>query len=133
VVGGMLVGYIRVSKSDGRQTLAPQRDTLLAAGVEPDRIYENLASGRHDDRPGLAACLKALQPGNTLVVWKLDRLGRNLKHLVTLIDTFTSRSIGLRSRGGCLTNVGFLQNLASLRRKLFLLRQRFSLKICEFK
>ncbi len=100
MVGGMLVGYIRVSKSDGRQTLAPQRDTLLAAGVEPDRIYEDLASGRHDDRPGLAACLKALQPGNTLVVWKLDRLGRNLKHLVTLIDTFTSRGVGLKVLAG---------------------------------
>jgi DNA invertase Pin-like site-specific DNA recombinase len=61
----MLVGYIRVSKSDGRQTLTPQRDALLAVGVEPDRIYDDLASGRHDDRPGLAACLKALQPGNT--------------------------------------------------------------------
>jgi DNA invertase Pin-like site-specific DNA recombinase len=96
----MLVGYIRVSKSDGRQTLAPQRDALLAAGVEPDRIYEDLASGRHDDRPGLAACLKALQPGNTLVVWKLDRLGRNLKHLVTTIDTFKARGVGLKVLAG---------------------------------
>ena len=69
----MLIGYIRVSKSDGSQTLAPQRDALLAAGVEPDRIYQDLASGRRDDRPGLAACLKALQPGNTLVVWKLSQ------------------------------------------------------------
>jgi DNA invertase Pin-like site-specific DNA recombinase len=100
VVGSMLVGYIRVSKSDGRQTLTPQRDALLAVGVEPDRIYEDLASGRHDDRPGLAACLKALQPGNTLVVWKLDRLGRNLKHLVTLVDTFTSRGVGLKVLAG---------------------------------
>src|SRR3954471_18990034 len=92
----MLVGYIRVSKSDGRQTLAPQRDTLLAAGVEPDRIYEDLASGRHDDRPGLQACLKALQPGNTLVVWKLDRLGRDLKHLVTIVDELRQRDIGFK-------------------------------------
>src|SRR3954451_15861973 len=62
----MLIGYVRVSKSDGSQTLAPQRDAMLSAGVEPDRIYQDLASGRHDARPGLSACLKALQPGNTL-------------------------------------------------------------------
>ena len=68
----MLIGYVRVSKSDGSQTLSPQRDALLAAGVEPERIYEDLASGRSDARPGLAACLKALQPGNTLMLWKLD-------------------------------------------------------------
>lgn len=82
----MLIGYIRVSKSDGSQTLAQQRDALLAAGVEPDRIYQDLASGRRDDRPGLAACLKALQPGNTLVVWKLDRLGRDLRYLINTVE-----------------------------------------------
>ena len=83
----MLIGYARVSKSDGSQTLAPQRDALIGAGVEPDRIYQDLASGRHDARPGLSACLKALQPGNTLVLWKLDRLGRDLKHLVETAES----------------------------------------------
>ena len=53
----MLIGYVRVSKADGSQTLAPQRDALLAAGVEPERLYQDLASGRRDDRPGLSACL----------------------------------------------------------------------------
>ena len=96
----MLVGYVRVSKSDGSQTLMPQRDVLLAAGVEPDRIYSDLASGRKDDRPGLNACLKALQPGNTLVVWKLDRLGRDLKHLVTTVDELRTRDIGLKVLAG---------------------------------
>jgi hypothetical protein len=48
----MLIGYVRVSKSDGTQTLTPQRDALLAADIDPARIYEDLASGRHDDRPG---------------------------------------------------------------------------------
>ena len=48
----MLIGYVRVSKSDGTQTLAPQRDAMLAAGIDPTRIYEDLASGRHDARPG---------------------------------------------------------------------------------
>ena len=85
----MLIGYVRVSKADGSQTLAPQRDALLAAGVDPSRIYEDLASGRHDARPGLTACLKALQPGNTLVLWKLDRLGRDLRHLVITAEALT--------------------------------------------
>ena len=96
----MLVGYVRVSKSNGSQTLMPQRDVLLAAGVEPDRIYSDLASGRKDDRPGLNACLKALQPGNTLVIWKLDRLGRDLKHLVTTVDELRTRNIGLKVLAG---------------------------------
>lgn len=96
----MLVGYVRVSKSDGSQTLAPQRDALMACGVEPSRIYEDLASGRKDDRPGLSACLKALQPSNTLVVWKLDRLGRDLKHLVTTVDELRARHIGLKVLAG---------------------------------
>jgi DNA invertase Pin-like site-specific DNA recombinase len=96
----MLVGYIRVSKSDGSQTLEPQRDALLDAGVDENRIYEDLASGRKDDRPGLNACLKALQPGNTLVVWKLDRLGRDLKHLVTTIDELRKCNVGLKVLAG---------------------------------
>ena len=96
----MLIGYIRVSKSDGTQTLAPQRDAMLAAGVEPGRIYEDLASGRRDDRPGLAACLKALQPGNTLVLWKLDRLGRDLRHLVNTVEDLRTRGVGLKVLAG---------------------------------
>jgi len=73
-----------------------QHDALTEAGVDASRIYEDLASGRHDDRPGLTTCLKALQPGNTLVVWKLDRLGRNLKHLVGLVDLLHQRQVGLK-------------------------------------
>lgn len=96
----MLIGYIRVSKSDGTQALDLQRDALLAAGVQPERIYDDLASGRKDDRPGLVTCLKALQPGNTLVVWKLDRLGRDLKHLVSLVDDLNQRDVGLKVLAG---------------------------------
>jgi DNA invertase Pin-like site-specific DNA recombinase len=96
----MLVGYVRVSKSDGSQVLDLQSDALLEAGVDPERIYEDLASGRKDDRPGLASCLKALQPGNTLVIWKLDRLGRDLKHLVGLVDTLNQRKVGLKVLAG---------------------------------
>jgi DNA invertase Pin-like site-specific DNA recombinase len=96
----MLIGYARVSKADGSQVLDLQRDALAAVGVEPGRIYEDLASGRRDDRPGLAACLRALQPGNTLVLWKLDRLGRDLKHLVTTVDALRVRKVGLKVLAG---------------------------------
>ncbi len=92
----MFIGYVRVSKSDGSQTLEPQRDALLTAGVDSERIYQDLASGRHDARPGLAACLKALQPGNTLVLWKLDRLGRDLRHLVSTAEDLRVRGVGLK-------------------------------------
>jgi DNA invertase Pin-like site-specific DNA recombinase len=91
---------MRVSKHDGSQSLDLQKDALLQAGISPDRIYEDLASGRKDARPGLGACLKALQPGNTLVVWKLDRLGRDLKHLVNTIDDLRSRHIGFKVLAG---------------------------------
>src|SRR4030095_5656228 len=96
----MLLGYIRISKSDGSQSLDLQRDALLAAGVAPDRLYEDLASGRHDARPGLEACLKALRPEDTLVVWKLDRLGRNLRHLVILVETLHQREVELKVMTG---------------------------------
>lgn len=92
----MKIGYARVSKNDGSQCLDLQRDALLGEGIPPERVYEDLASGRHDNRPGLNACLKALQPGNTLIVWKLDRLGRNLKHLVSLVDDLQQQKIGLK-------------------------------------
>jgi DNA invertase Pin-like site-specific DNA recombinase len=92
----MLICYMRVSKSDGSQTTDPQRDALLAAGVNVAQLYEDLASGTKDDRPGLGACLKALRAGDTLVVWKLDRLGRNLQHLVNTVHELTARGVGLR-------------------------------------
>jgi len=92
----MKIGYMRVSKSDGSQVLDLQRDALLEAGVEAARIYSDLGSGRKDDRPGLAACLKSLQPGNALVVWKLDRLGRSLKHLVEVVEDLNRRGVGLQ-------------------------------------
>lgn len=96
----MLIGYVRVSKSDGSQLLDLQKDALLKAGVDPKYIYQDLASGRKDDRPGLSACIKALQPGNTLVVWKLDRLGRDMKHLVNLIDEMSHKKVGFKVLSG---------------------------------
>jgi DNA invertase Pin-like site-specific DNA recombinase len=92
----MLIGYVRVSKADGSQVLDLQKDALITAGVHADRIYEDLGSGRLDNRPGLNNCLKALQPTNTLVVWKLDRLGRSLKHLVNVAEELKTRGVGFK-------------------------------------
>ena len=96
----MLIGYMRISKSDGTQTLDLQHDALLATGVAPEQLYADRASGQKEDRPGLATCLQALQPGDTLVVWKLDRLGRNLKHLVSVVDALQQRQIGFKVLAG---------------------------------
>lgn len=92
----MLIGYMRVSKADGSQTCDLQRDALLAAGVDPQQLYEDQASGKREDRPGLAACLKALREGDTLLVWKLDRLGRDLRHLINTVHELTGRGVGLK-------------------------------------
>ncbi len=81
----MLVGYMRVSSDNDRQSTALQRDALIAAGVDSRHLFEDEASGARDDRPGLKACLDFLKPGDTLVVWKLDRLGRSLPHLVETV------------------------------------------------
>jgi DNA invertase Pin-like site-specific DNA recombinase len=92
----LLVGYMRVSKADGSQTTDLQRDALLAAGIDLESLYEDKASGKKEDRPQLAACLKALRHGDTLVVWKLDRLGRDLRHLVNIVHDLTERGVGLK-------------------------------------
>ena len=92
----MLIGYARVSKADGSQSLDLQRDALVAAGVHADGIYEDQGSGAKEDRPGLEACLRGLRDGDVLVVWKLDRLGRNLAHLVGTVQDLSDRGVGLR-------------------------------------
>jgi DNA invertase Pin-like site-specific DNA recombinase len=74
---------------------------LLAAGVNEEHIYEDKASGTKDDRPGLAACLKSLRNNeDVLVIWKLDRLGRNLKHLIEAVEDLTKRGIGFKVING---------------------------------
>jgi len=92
----MLIGYARVSKSDGSQSLDLQRDALQMADVLDDHVYSDQASGKKDDRPGLEACLKALRDGDVLVIWKLDRLGRSLHHLVKTVTTLSDRGVGLK-------------------------------------
>ena len=101
----MLVGYARVSKADGSQVTDLQRDALVQSGIDPAFIYEDMASGKRDDRPGLLSCLKALREGDTLVVWKLDRLGRNLQHLVNTVDDLAKRNIGFKVLAGQGANI----------------------------
>lgn len=91
---------MRVSKSDGSQSLDLQRDALLAAGIDSKCIYEDMASGKNDDRPGLFSACRALRAGDVLVIYKLDRLGRNLKHLVNTVHELTERGIGLKVLSG---------------------------------
>lgn len=96
----MFIGYMRVSKSDGTQVFNLQRDALVKYGIDESRIYQDRTSGKSDTRPGLTSCLKALQPENTLVVWKLDRLGRDMQHLVNIIDELRKRNVGFKVLSG---------------------------------
>ena len=95
VLSGRLVGYARVSTDD--QDLSLQMDSLLSLGIIQDDIFTDKISGAKTDRPGLGACLAKLQAGDTLVVWRLDRLGRSMHHLVDLIEELRNRGIGFRS------------------------------------
>lgn len=92
----MLIGYMRESKSDGSQSNDLQRDALIAAGVDVAHLYEDRASGKREDRLGLIVCLKALRSGDTLIVWKLERLGRDLRHLINTVHDLAGRGIGLK-------------------------------------
>lgn len=90
---GMAFGYARVSTT--QQDEALQSDALEAAGV--DRVYVDHASGATDSRPGLDEMLRQLRPGDTVVIWRLDRLGRSLRHLIDLVAELDQRGVGLRS------------------------------------
>lgn len=89
----MLIGYIRVSTND--QNTGLQRNALECAGCE--QIFEDKMSGKTTQRPGLKRALKKLKPGDTLMVWKLDRLGRSMRHLVALTDELQQQGINFRS------------------------------------
>ena len=93
----MLVGYMRVSSDNDRQTTALQHDALISAGVDARHLFEDKASGARDDRPGLKRCLDFLKAGDTLVVWKLDRLGRSLPHLLDIVAGLRDGGVAFRS------------------------------------
>ena len=101
----MLIGYARVSKSDGHQVLDLQIDALTNSGVKEENIYSDKISGSKDARPGLENCLKALREDDILVVYKLDRLGRNLKHLIQTVEDLTKRKIGFKVLSGQGVNI----------------------------
>jgi len=90
---GISIGYARVSTQD--QNLTLQQDALAKANC--DRVFTDTASGAKADRPGLKDALSHLRKGDTLVVWKLDRLGRSLKNLIEVTQELEKRGIGLRS------------------------------------
>ena len=89
------IGYARVSKND--QDLKMQIDALLAFGCEKDNIFTDQISGAKSMRPGLDKCLATLQQNDMLIVWRLDRLGRSMLHLVSLIEEFKTRKIAFKS------------------------------------
>jgi DNA invertase Pin-like site-specific DNA recombinase len=94
---GRLIGYARISTSD--QDIRLQLDALRGVGCRDAEIFLDTASGALPARPGLEACLQVLIPGDTLVVWRLDRLGRSMAHLVTLVEGLLHRQVGFRSLG----------------------------------
>ena len=92
---GKLVGYARVST--GEQDVDLQLDALREAGCHDELIFVDKVSGAKSRRPGFDACIEALETGDTLLVWRLDRLGRSMPHLVTLIQELLEKGVAFRS------------------------------------
>ena len=90
-----LVGYARVST--GEQELHLQLDALRKAGCAKADIFEDKLSGSKASRPGLDECIKHLKPGDTLIVWRLDRLGRSVRHLIDVVEALRQRGVGFKS------------------------------------
>ncbi|CAM3024263.1 recombinase family protein [Legionella worsleiensis] len=90
-----MIGYARVSTDD--QNLDLQLDALINAGCSKNNIFKDKVSGAKSDRPGLNQCIEGLQLGDVLVVWRLDRLGRSMVHLVSLIEQLRMKGVGFKS------------------------------------
>jgi DNA invertase Pin-like site-specific DNA recombinase len=91
----MLIGYARVSTDE--QNLDLQRDALRKAGVSPKDIYTDKVTGVKAERPGLQAALSHLRAGDTFIVWRLDRLGRSLKHLIETVTALREQGVAFKS------------------------------------
>jgi DNA invertase Pin-like site-specific DNA recombinase len=124
----MLIGYARVSTTE--QSLDLQLDALKKAGCE--RVFSDVMSGSKDRRPELDKCLRLLRPGDVLMVWKLDRLGRSMRHLVNVIGDLEARDIGFKALTGDIDTttptgrllLGILASLAEFERSLIVERVR---------
>jgi DNA invertase Pin-like site-specific DNA recombinase len=132
---GRLIGYARVSGNG--QELRLQLDALQTAGCSKKNVYTDKVSGAKSARPGLDHCLIQLKPDDTLVVWRLDRLGRSLRHLIDLVDELHRRGVGLKSLndGGLDTTsangklvFNIFASLAEFERQLIQERTRAGLK-----
>ncbi|MBE2887218.1 recombinase family protein [Geobacter anodireducens] len=131
----MLIGYARVSTQD--QNLELQHEALKLAGCE--RIYEDKVSGSRAERPGLGKVLEVLREGDTLVVWKLDRLGRSVKHLVDLVAELSEQKVHFRSLTDAIdtsTPSGrfffhVMASLAQMERELTIERTRAGLEVAR--
>jgi DNA invertase Pin-like site-specific DNA recombinase len=91
----MLIGYARVSTNE--QNLNLQRDALLKAGVSAQHIFTDTITGTKSERPGLSQALSHLRQGDALIVWRLDRLGRSLKHLIETVTALKQQGIAFKS------------------------------------
>lgn len=131
----MLIGYVRVSTNDQNTDL--QRNALNCAGCE--LIFEDKISGTKSERPGLKKLLRTLSAGDTLVVWKLDRLGRSMRHLVVLVEELRERGINFRSLTDSIdtsTPMGrfffhVMGALAEMERELIVERTKAGLESCS--
>ncbi len=92
---GRLIGYARVSS--GGQELQLQLDALQKAGCSKKNVYTDKVCGAKSARPGLDQCLLELKPGDTLVVWRIDRLGRSVRHLIDVVEDLRQRGVGFKS------------------------------------
>ena len=93
ITAATVIGYARVSTIS--QTLEQQTEALTAAGA--GKIFHDMMSGARDDRPGLADCLQYLREGDTLIVWRLDRLGRNMRGIINTLHDLTERGVTVKS------------------------------------
>ena len=135
MIMGNLIGYARVSK--GEQNLDSQVDALLQYGCLKKNIFVDKISGAKSERPGLKKCLEVIQPEDTLVIWRLDRLGRSLKHLIETVETLQEKNIGFKSiRDGHIDTTtasgelifNIFSSLAQFERKLIQERTKAGLK-----
>ena len=131
----MLIGYARVSTQD--QNLTLQREALINAGCE--KVFEDKVSGTRADRPGLSKTLEMLREGDTLVVWKLDRLGRSVKQLVDMVSELNKQGIQFKSLTDSIdtgTTSGrfffhVMASLAAMERVLTIERTRAGLEVAK--